>query len=117
MKESDRYLKIVEWSNEDQCYIGQCPGLFGGGVHGDNEAAVYSELCTVVDEWIEIHHEDGRALPPATAAREYSGKFLFRCGEALHKELAIHSAMANESLNAYCIEKLNQGLHAPTTMA
>ena len=22
MKERDRYLKIVEWSEEDQCYIG-----------------------------------------------------------------------------------------------
>ena len=117
MKESDRYLKIVEWSDEDQCYIGQCPGLFGGGVHGDDEAAVYRELCEVVDEWVAIHHEDGRPLPPATAQRDYSGKFLLRCGEALHKELAIHSSMANESLNAYCIELLEQGLHAPSIVA
>lgn len=34
MKESDYYLKIVEWSEEDQCYIGYCPGLFLGGCHG-----------------------------------------------------------------------------------
>ena len=117
MKESDRYLKIVEWSDEDQCYIGQCPGLFGGGVHGDDEAAVYRELCDVVNETIAIHHKDDRALPPATAQRDYSGKFLLRCGEALHKELAIHSAMANESLNTYCIERLEQSLHIPTAMA
>lgn len=26
MKKSDRYLKIVEWSEEDQCYVGTCPG-------------------------------------------------------------------------------------------
>jgi len=117
MKESDHYLKIVEWSDEDQCYIGQCPGLFGGGVHGDNEAAVYRELCDVVNETIAIHHEDGRVLPPATAQRDYSGKFLFRCGEALHKELAIHSAIANESLNTHCIELLEKSLHAPVAMA
>ncbi len=27
MRPSDRYLKIVEWSDEDQCYVGTCPGL------------------------------------------------------------------------------------------
>ena len=31
MKISDRYLKIVEWSEEDQCYVSTCPGLFYGG--------------------------------------------------------------------------------------
>jgi len=27
MKESARYVKIVEWSEEDQCYVGSSPGL------------------------------------------------------------------------------------------
>lgn len=62
-KLSDRYLKIVEWSEEDQCYIGRCPGLMLGGVHGDDEAAVYQELCEVVEEWIAIHQEKEIPLP------------------------------------------------------
>ena len=37
MKAGDRYLKIVEWSEEDQCYVGTCPGLMLGGIHGDDE--------------------------------------------------------------------------------
>ena len=41
MKESARYVKIVEWSHEDQCYVGSCPGLFLGGCHGDDEQAVF----------------------------------------------------------------------------
>lgn len=110
MKTSDKYLKIVEWSQEDQCYIGQCPALFGGGVHGDNEAAVYKELCEVVEEWVEIYKADGQPLPPATAGKSYSGKFLLRCGEDLHKNLAIHSAMKNESLNSYCTELLQKAV-------
>ena len=32
MKTSARYVKIVEWSVEDQCYVGSCPGLFYGVV-------------------------------------------------------------------------------------
>ena len=31
MRLSDQYLKIVEWSEEDQCYIGHCPNLMLGG--------------------------------------------------------------------------------------
>ena len=57
MKLSDKYLKIVEWSEEDECYLGHCPGLMAGGVHGPDEASVYKELCEVVDEWIEIYNK------------------------------------------------------------
>ena len=58
MKESDQYIKIVEWSEEDQCYVGTCPGLMLGCIHGDDEAKVYKELCQAVEEWIEIYQED-----------------------------------------------------------
>jgi hypothetical protein len=33
---SQRYLKIVEWSFESQCFIGQCPGIIGPCCHGEN---------------------------------------------------------------------------------
>ena len=117
MKESDRYLKIVEWSEEDRCYIGRCPGLFFGGVHGDNEAEVYKELCAAVEENIAILQEDGHPLPPGTANREYSGKFLLRCGEELHRNLAIHSVLKNESLNSYCVELLQKALQSEAVHA
>ena len=49
MKESARYAKIVEWSNEDHCYVGSSPGLLLGGCHGDDEREVFVELCQIVD--------------------------------------------------------------------
>ena len=69
MKESARYVKIVEWSEEDQVFIGQCPGIIGRCCHGTDEAEVYRELCQIVDEWIEIYRQNGRPLPPPTAGR------------------------------------------------
>ena len=78
-KKSDRYLKIVEWSEKDGCYVGRAPGLMLGGVHGDDEAKVYKKLCQVVEEWVEIHENDGDPLPPATA-KDYSGEFNLRVG-------------------------------------
>ncbi len=106
MKESNRYLKIVEWSEEDRCYVGTCPGLMLGGVHGDDESDVYKELCEVVEEWIEIYKDDGEELPEATAGKEYSGKFVLRVGKDIHKELAISALREGESLNSYCLKKL-----------
>ncbi|MGE0082849.1 MAG: hypothetical protein AB7S75_00365 [Desulfococcaceae bacterium] len=31
MKRSDQYIKLVEWSEEDGCYVGTAPGLIYGG--------------------------------------------------------------------------------------
>jgi predicted HicB family RNase H-like nuclease len=109
MKPSDRYLKIVEWSEEDRCYVGTCPGLMLGGVHGNDEAKVYSELCQVVEEWIAIHEKDGTPLPPPNAGRSYSGNFVVRVGKELHQELVIHALREGVSLNSYCARVLREG--------
>ena len=67
MRDSARYVKIVEWSDEDQCYIGTSPGLMFGGCHGDDEKAVYAELCNIVEGIVDLYHRDGKTLPPPTA--------------------------------------------------
>lgn len=108
MKVSDQYIKIVEWSEEDQCYVGTCPGLMHGGIHGDDEAKVYKELCQAVEELIEIYQEDREPLPESTAGKEYSGKFVVRVGRDLHKALAIDALRHGESLNAYCVNLLRE---------
>jgi hypothetical protein len=70
MKDSARYAKVVEWSEEDQCYVGTSPGLILGGVHGPDERAVFDELCRVVEEAIALYREDGKPLPPPTSGRD-----------------------------------------------
>lgn len=102
MKPSDKYLKIVEWSDEDGCYVGTCPGVIYGGVHGDDEAEVYQELCHVVAEAVALYQADGKPLPPATANKDYSGRFVLRVGKDLHRELALRALQSGESLNSYC---------------
>ena len=109
MKTSDRFLKIVEWSNEDGCYVGSVPGWIGPCCHGENEAEVYKELCDVVDEWIEIYEKDGRPLPPPTA-RSYSGKFVLRTGPDLHQALSVRALLEGESLNTYVVRALRKNV-------
>ena len=76
MKESARYVKIVEWSEDDNCFVGSCPGLLYGGCHGDDEKAVFSELCAIVEEAIELYNKDGKPLPPPTSGKDYANKML-----------------------------------------
>ncbi len=110
MKERDRYLKIVEWSDEDHCYIGSIPGWVGKCCHGDNEEKVYRELCRIVDEWIKIYTKDGRLLPPVTTGKKYSGKFQLRVGSELHQALSIRAIQVGDSLNNFCVKSLKKSL-------
>lgn len=66
MNECDRFHLNVEWSDEDKCYVGTCPELFGGGCHGDDKDQVYAELCEIVDEWLEILKREVKPLPLPT---------------------------------------------------
>lgn len=76
MKASARYAKIVEWSDEDQCYVGSAPGLIIGGCHGNDELAMFEELCQIVEEAIELYEKDGKPLPPATSGRDFANRML-----------------------------------------
>ena len=109
MKPGNRFLKIVEWSEEDGCYVGTCPGLMLGGIHGDDETKVYAELCQAVEKWIALYEQDGLPLPPPTAGKKYSGKFVVRVGKELHQELAVRALYEGVSLNSYCAKVLREG--------
>lgn len=76
MNTSNRYVKIIEWSDEDQCYVGSCPGLFYGGCHSDNEQEVFAELCQIVEETIELYRRDDKPLPSPTFGKDYANKML-----------------------------------------
>jgi predicted RNase H-like HicB family nuclease len=70
MSKGDRYIKLVEWSEEDACFIGSCPELFYGGCHGSDAKTVFSELCEIVDETVEIYGQEGRSLPSPLSGRD-----------------------------------------------
>jgi len=76
MKESARYVTIVEWSDADQCYVGSCPELFYGGCHGANEQEVFNELCQIVEETIALYEKEGRPLPPPTSGQDHANRML-----------------------------------------
>ena len=64
MKTADQYHKWVEWSDEDQTYIGKCPDLISA-IHGDDPVRLYAELCEVIEDVVDHFEAEGRSLPPA----------------------------------------------------
>ena len=76
MKDSAKYVKIVEWSDADQCFVGSCPGLFFGGCHGQDEQQVFAELCQLVEDTIGLYRQEDRPLPPSTAGKDYANRMV-----------------------------------------
>ena len=98
-----RTLKMVTWSEEDNGFVGRCPGLFHGGCHGEDEADVYRQLCKIAEEWVEILEGEGKPLPAATAVKSYSGKFVVRVSPELHQRAALKAMSLGGSLNQFVI--------------
>ena len=105
-KIASRYLRVVEWSDEDGCFVGSAPPMIGQCCHGRDEAKVYAELCQIVEEWVAIWDKDGTPLPEPLNAKKFSGKFVLRLETALHRRLAAKAIAAGESLNSYCVKTL-----------
>ena len=71
MTEGAKYVKLVEWSEQDGCFIGSCPELFYGGCHGDEPQAVFEELCQIVEETVELYKQDGKPLPAPLSGKQF----------------------------------------------
>ena len=96
-----RYLKLVEWSDKDGCFVGSAPPIIGPCCHGRTEAEVMAQLSTIVEEWVEIMLADGHPLPAGTAGKKYSGQFVVRVAPELHKKASLKALARGESLNQF----------------
>jgi predicted HicB family RNase H-like nuclease len=101
MKPEQAYMKVVEWSNADGCYVGSAPPLIGQCCHGDTEEEVYRQLAVIVPDVLETYSERGFKLPEASAGKEFNGKILARVRPELHRALAIRALMERRSINSY----------------
>lgn len=100
------YLRVVEWSAKDRCYVGSAPPLIGPCCHGPSEQSVLKQLKVIVEEWIRLRDAEGIRLPPPEKSGGYSGRFVLRVPPPVHQALALQAKSAGKSLNAYCAERL-----------
>lgn len=110
MIESLTLTKVIEWSEDDQCFIGHCPSIIGPCCHGDSREQVERELRQIVGEWLEIEGESTRiesqvtqtnTLPilefPQNDTETFDPGDIFIIDESFEEELSFHKS-ALESL-------------------
>ncbi len=104
-KIASKYIKFVEWSDEDNLFVGRCPELFFGGVHGNDPTKVYQELSSIVEDHIQDILKE-KIPPPHKKRRAYSGKFVLRLDPQLHRAISLKAEDKGISLNQYVLQKL-----------
>ena len=103
---SVRYPRVIEWSEEDHCYVGSAPPLVGQCCHGTTEAKVAAQLAVIVEDLVQDVIEGKMPEPESPAGKSYSGKFVIRIPSAVHKKLALKAMARGESLNQFVAEAL-----------
>ena len=51
---SHKFIKVVNWSEKQRCYIGSVPALSINGVHGKNPDTVMATLCQLAQVWESV---------------------------------------------------------------
>ena len=103
---SVRYPRVIEWSEEDHCYVGSAPPLVGRCCHGATEARVAAQLAIIVEDLVQDVIDGKMPEPESQAGKSYSGKFVVRIPAAVHKKLALKAMARGESLNQFVAEAL-----------
>jgi predicted HicB family RNase H-like nuclease len=103
---SARYPRVIEWSEEDHCYVGSAPPLAGQCCHGATEAKVAAQLAVIVADLVQDVIDGKIPEPESQAGKSYSGKFVIRIPSAVHKKLALKAMARGESLNQFVAEAL-----------
>ena len=99
---------MIEWSEEDSCFVGSAPPLVGHCCHGKTEAVVATQLAAIVDDLVQDVLDGKMPAPKGESGKTYSGKFVVRIPTALHKKIALKAQARGESLNQYVAEVLTQ---------
>lgn len=103
----NHYSYRVVWSPEDGEYVANAlewgPSL--SGLDEDPTAAL-AGLRDLIRESIEDLLADGKPVPAPLADRDYSGRLLLRMPKPLHRDLALHAAEENVSLNSLAVRLL-----------
>lgn len=103
---ADHYTYRISWSDEDQEFLATCaefPSL--SHLAGEPDEALRS-LRRLVRDVVADMQAGGEPAPQPLAEQQFSGRFVARIPNLLHRRLAIEAAEAGISLNRLVSFKL-----------
>jgi len=102
------YAARVEYSEEDQCFVGHIAGIRDViGFHGESVAGLRTAFEEAVDDYLETCKKLGRQ-----PNYPYSGQFRLRLAPELHARAAMVAETQGKSLNAWVSEVIERGVVA-----
>ena len=102
----EKYTYRIEWSEEDEVYVGRCLEFPGLSAHGNTSESALKEMKIVVNESVRWLKEDKKNIPEPLGMRKFKGNLSLRVPPQLHRELAIKSAEEGVSINQYILSRI-----------
>ena len=104
------YMFRVQWSPEDEEYVGTVVEIPGLSWLDDSPEAALAGIQKVTGEAVADMRKEGSKPPQPFADRHYSGRFVVRISPLAHRQLAEEAAEEGVSLNSLAAEKLEKPL-------
>jgi predicted HicB family RNase H-like nuclease len=103
---SHHYSYRVVFSREDGEWVGLCTEFPSLSHLAATQVEAMRGIATLIAAVVDDMVKSGEPLPEAMSDRSYSGKFVTRVPEQLHRTLAIEAAEVGVSLNRLVSYKL-----------
>ncbi len=98
----------VEYSEEDECFIGHIAGIQDViGFHGESVAELRAAFEEAVNDYLETCKKLGRA-----PGKPYSGQFRLRLAPELHARAAMVAETHGKSLNTWVTDAIEKSITA-----
>lgn len=100
------YAARVEYSDEDQCFIGRIAGIRDViGFHGDSVASLRAAFEEAVDDYLETCAKLNR-----DPQRPFSGNLMLRIPPEVHAAVATAAEVSGKSINQWATETFQRAV-------
>jgi predicted HicB family RNase H-like nuclease len=106
VRESDRYIYRITWSDEDREYVGLCAEFPSLSWLANTQEEALRGINKLVSGVLEDMESNGEPIPTPLSVKRFSGTFTVRVTSDIHRKLAIQAAERNVSINRYISAKL-----------
>lgn len=108
MELEDRYTYRLTWSEDDGEYVALCAELPSLSWLATTPEAALRGIRRAVADVVSDLEAENEPVPAPLATRSYSGRFVVRVPEEVHRRLAIQAAESGVSLNRLASAKLSR---------
>ncbi len=106
---TQKYTYRVYWSEEDQVYICGALELPSVLCHGDSHESVLKKAKSLVFDILQDLKKEGELIPEPISLKKFSGQFVIRTTEDIHRQLAFEAKEKGVSINRLVNRKLATG--------